>query len=595
VRRCVLPRFLNSLPRKRQFIPDGWIRSAALCVITLIVGEPVWAANTLTTSVLGTPNPPTTSGNPTTFTARATDSGGAALVQSITVYMKASAAASSDVLINLDLINNVFWIANNNTGTSTWPRTPIVLGTQTVSPALVLTGLTVTSVGLAKSGNNVDFTVTVSRDSTWPGDKVLTLAAYDGTIYSQPWTTTTAATWTLGAIAPTAPGNFTATPISSSQINLSWSPSTGGSGNYLYNVLRNGVQITANLPSTTLSLADTGLSPSTTYTYSAHAWDNTSQLGSPSTGVISATTLGGSDTTPPTAPTGLTATAASSSQVNLSWGASSDNVAVTGYKVERCTGAGCTTFVQIATPTTTPYSDTGLSASTSYSYRARATDAAGNLSPYSSTASATTATAAVPTAPGNVTATANSSSQVTVTWTASTGGSGVYLYYVYRNGTLIASALSVTTFTYVDTGLAASTIYSYYVRTWDNAPQTQVSSPNSATVSATTLAAGGDTTPPTAPSGLIVVASSSTEIDLAWTAATDNVAVTGYNVERCAGAACASFVQIATPGMTTYNDAGLTAATPYSYRMRAHDAAGNLSPYSGTLTVSTPIASPDCN
>ncbi len=89
------------------------------------------------------------------------------------------------------------------------------------------------------------------------------------------------------------------------------------------------------------------------------------------------------DTTPPTAPGNLTVTAVSTTQINLSWTASTDNVGVTGYKVERCSGAACSNFTQIATPTTTTYSDTGLTASTSYSYRVRATDAAGNLSTYS--------------------------------------------------------------------------------------------------------------------------------------------------------------------------------------------------------------------
>ena len=100
----------------------------------------------------------------------------------------------------------------------------------------------------------------------------------------------------------------------------------------------------------------------------------------------------GGDTTPPSAPTNLTATATSSSQINLSWTASTDNVGVTGYFVQRCSGSGCTTFAQVASVagTTTTYSDTGLTGSTSYSYRVQATDAAGNLSAFSNTASATT-------------------------------------------------------------------------------------------------------------------------------------------------------------------------------------------------------------
>jgi hypothetical protein len=96
------------------------------------------------------------------------------------------------------------------------------------------------------------------------------------------------------------------------------------------------------------------------------------------------------DTQPPTAPGALTAIAASSSQINLIWTAATDNVGVTGYLVERCQGVACTAFTQIATVTGTTYNDTGLTGNTSYSYRVRATDAAGNLGPYSNVASATT-------------------------------------------------------------------------------------------------------------------------------------------------------------------------------------------------------------
>ena len=74
---------------------------------------------------------------------------------------------------------------------------------------------------------------------------------------------------------------------------------------------------------------------------------------------------------------------APTTQINLSWTASTDNVGVTGYRVERCQGAGCSNFAQVGTPTATVFSDTGLAASTSYRYRVRAVDAAGNLSAYS--------------------------------------------------------------------------------------------------------------------------------------------------------------------------------------------------------------------
>jgi len=92
------------------------------------------------------------------------------------------------------------------------------------------------------------------------------------------------------------------------------------------------------------------------------------------------------DTTAPTAPSSLSGTASGSNQVNLTWTASTDNVGVTGYLVERCQGNGCSSFAQIGTSATTTYTDTGVSGGTTYRYRVRATDAAGNLSSYSNIA-----------------------------------------------------------------------------------------------------------------------------------------------------------------------------------------------------------------
>ena len=97
-----------------------------------------------------------------------------------------------------------------------------------------------------------------------------------------------------------------------------------------------------------------------------------------------------SDTSRPSAPTGLSAAAISASRIDLTWAGSTDNVGVTGYRVERCQGQGCTNFAEVAAPTTTTYSDTGRSPSTIYRYQVRATDLAGNLSSYSPIATAIT-------------------------------------------------------------------------------------------------------------------------------------------------------------------------------------------------------------
>jgi len=89
------------------------------------------------------------------------------------------------------------------------------------------------------------------------------------------------------------------------------------------------------------------------------------------------------DTSPPSVPTNLTATAAGSTQINLSWTASTDNVGVVGYQIFRDT-------VPVDITPSTSYSDTGLTASTAYSYTVIALDAADNVSEDSNVASATT-------------------------------------------------------------------------------------------------------------------------------------------------------------------------------------------------------------
>ena len=97
-----------------------------------------------------------------------------------------------------------------------------------------------------------------------------------------------------------------------------------------------------------------------------------------------------------TAPSGLTAMAGSSSQINLSWTGSTDNIGVSGYLVERCTGSSCANFTQVGSvgAGVTSFSDVGLQASTAYSYRVRASDTATLSSGYSAPVSAVTGAAA---------------------------------------------------------------------------------------------------------------------------------------------------------------------------------------------------------
>ncbi|MBE1588727.1 PQQ-dependent sugar dehydrogenase [Nonomuraea angiospora] len=98
---------------------------------------------------------------------------------------------------------------------------------------------------------------------------------------------------------------------------------------------------------------------------------------------------------------------------------------------------------------------------------------------------------------------------------------------------------------------------------------------------------GTDTTPPTAPGGLAASAVTATGTTLTWTASTDDVGVTGYDVLRAPGSSGGAFTQVGTAATTSYADTGLTAATTYRYQVRARDAAGNSSPVSSTVTVTT--------
>jgi hypothetical protein len=129
----------------------------------------------------------------------------------------------------------------------------------------------------------------------------------------------------------------------------------------------------------------------------AGSYDATATLSSSGAWIMQMVAFRTSGTEAPTAPGSLTATASSTSQVNLSWTASTSSLGVANYIVERCEGSDCTNFAQIATPTGTTYSDTGLTANTSYSYEVQAEDIEGNLSVFSNVATATTPAAATST------------------------------------------------------------------------------------------------------------------------------------------------------------------------------------------------------
>jgi fibronectin type 3 domain-containing protein len=192
---------------------------------------------------------------------------------------------------------------------------------------------------------------------------------------------------------------LTITTASSTQLNLSWTANTEPDLNH-YNVYRGTTAGFTVTPGTTVpvltpitnSISNTGLTPSTTYYYRIAAVDNSGNIGSLSV-EQSGTTSSGTDTTPPAQVIGLTVTPISSTQLNLSWTANTEPD-LNHYNVYGGTTAGFTvtpgTTVPTATPTSNSFSNSGLTASTTYYYKVAAVDNAGNIGLLSTEQSGTT-------------------------------------------------------------------------------------------------------------------------------------------------------------------------------------------------------------
>ncbi|HTL71052.1 MAG TPA: LamG-like jellyroll fold domain-containing protein, partial [Candidatus Eisenbacteria bacterium] len=271
------------------------------------------------------------------------------------------------------------------------------------------------------------------------------------------------------------------------------------------------------------------------------------------------------DAVAPTAPGSLTATAGAGS-VNLSWTASTDDTAVTGYKVYR----GGTFLMDSAS---TSCVDSSVSLGASYSYTVKATDAAGNLSAASSAANVTLADTTAPSAPQNLTYTLSGERTVNLAWSASTDNGTVARYDVYRNGIVIGQSAAPS---YADSSGAYGAPYAYAVKAVDAAGNTSAAS---ASVSVTL----SDTTPPGAPQGLTVFVLSA--VTVSWQAPTDNVGVAGYRVYR-------NSILLSNCASTSYTDTLAAAGVSYAYEVTALDAAGNESAKSAPVTALIADAAP---
>jgi hypothetical protein len=149
-------------------------------------------------------------------------------------------------------------------------------------------------------------------------------------------------------------------------------------------------------------------------------------------------------------------------------------------------------------------------------------------------------------------------------------------YEIYRNGLFLAQAGNATSFS--DTTVRAETPYQYVVKAVD-ARQNRSDASNTASVTVP------DTTAPSAPANLAAQATGSARVDLSWTASSDNVGVTNYEIYRNGD------LRAVIGNVTSYADTTVSPLTTYQYTVRALDAKQNRSGAGNTANVTTPVPS----
>ncbi len=583
--------------------------------------------------------------------------------------------------------------ADNSAGTIQFSQT--ASGGTTFNGTGTIATITFLANNLGTSPVTFDFTPGSTSDTNVAaGGSDLLTAVTNGS-----YTVTAAADTTPPSSSITAPSNGATVSGTTVSVTASASDNVGIAG---VQFLLDGANLGAEDTSTPYSVTwNTTTTTNGSHTLTARARDTSNNL-TTSTGV--SVTVNNADSTAPSVPGGVVATAQSSTQIQVSWNASTDNVAVTGYRVYRCQGASCTATVEVANITSgLTHQSSGLTASTVYGFRVRAYDAATNLSGFSTSVYATTQATPNQAPVGNFDE-IRLSDGVARGWSydpdASSTSNQVSLYIdgPSGSGTLLSTFATNTLRSDVNTAFGITgnhgfeytipaqyrngvqhTIYTYGLDTSTSstthltgsplnftlnvadttAPTVLVTAPSnganvsgtSTTVSATandnvgvvgvqflldgnnlgaedtsspfsitwntTTASNGshnitarardaagnqttssqisvtvnnvsaDTTPPSAPTNLSANVQSATQINLSWTASTDNVGVTGYRVEQCSGASCNNFTEIGTPTSTSFNNTGLIGLTTYRYRVRASDAAANLSSYSSIINATT--------
>lgn len=381
---------------------------------------------------------------------------------------------------------------------------------------------------------------------------------------------TASADFTFTTTAASAPviSAVTSGSITSTGATITWTTDVGATSQVNYGTTTAYGQSSALNSSlvTSHSVALSGLTASTLYHFQVVSKDTN---GTPATSSDFTFTTTAS-TTPPTI-SAVTAGSITSSGATITW--TTDVGATSQVNYGTTTAYGQSSALNSSLVTSHSVALSGLTASTLYHYQVVSKNSNGNQA----TSGDFTFTTASSTPPviSAVTATAITVTGATITWTTNVGATSQVNYGPttgYGKSSALNSTL-VTSHSVALSGLAPSTLIHFQVVSKDG-------NGNQATSGDSTLTTLADTIAPSVPQGLAATAASSTQINLTWTASTDDVAVTGYNILRGGS-------QVGTSKVPSYSDTGLTASTSYTYTVAAFDAAGNTSAPSASASATT--------
>ena len=372
---------------------------------------------------------------------------------------------------------------------------------------------------------------------------------------------------TQSATGPTQPSGLQAANINEFGFDLSWSASTDDVGVTAYDIYENGGVIATVTDATNYTVA--GLAPNNTYQYGVAAKDGDGNV-SPTSAMLGVTTA--ADVTPPTPPTNLRVTAMTSTSLNLIWDASTDNHFVERYIVfYREIGQSLQNQSFFGGPPASEYNLTGLVNGVTYEIYIQAADAASPRN--TATGETISVTVGSPTQPTGLQAANINEIGFDLSWSASTDDVGVTAYDIFQDGDIIATVNDATNYTV--TGLSPDQTYQFGVAAKDGDDNV---SPTSEMLGVTTAA---DVTPPSQPSGLQAANINEFGFDLSWSASTDDVGVTAYDIFQNGDV-------IATVNdATNYTVTGLSPNETYQFGVAAKDGDGNVSPTSEMLGVTT--------